>query len=257
MDYIYGSTPRKRVTSGIYTSTEYPSNREIPLHNENAYANRWPRSIAFCCVVPPARGGETPLADLRDVVRSIGPPLMDRFESVGVQYLRHFHDGFDLSWKETFQTADPAEVARICAANGIEYEWFGNGVKTLGIRQTCQGVAWHPHSGERLFFNQAHLFHATSVGAEALGAMRDAFGPDRLPRHSRYGDGSEIPVADIIHINKAFQENATTFQWRRGDVVWIDNMQVAHGRKPFAGERRILATLLDPSGADPGASLKS
>jgi len=249
MDYHYGSTPRKLVRAGIYTSTEYPPNREIPLHSENAYSNRWPRSVAFCCIVPAAKGGETPVADLRDVVNSLGPALMDRFEQAGVQYVRHFHDGIDLSWQATFQTTDPAEMARVCEANGIHHDWVGDRGRVLRTMQTCQGVAWHPRTSERLFFNQAHLFHATSVGPEALSVMREEFGADQLPRHSRYGDHSEIPDGDIARIHAAFQANALSFSWQRGDVLWIDNMQIAHGRKPFQGERLILAALLDPSDA--------
>ena len=246
MDYRHGSTPRKQVAAGIYTSTEYPANREIPLHQENAYTNRWPRSVAFCCIVPALRGGETPIADMREVVKSIGPGLMDRLESAGVQYVRHFHDGFDLSWRDTFQTSDPAELARLCNANGIRYEWLDERARLLRTVQTCQGVAYHSQTAERLFFNQAHLFHATSLGAEVLGALRDAFGADRLPRHSRYGDGSEIPGDDLLRIRSAFGGNAMTFPWQPGDVMWLDNLQIAHGRAPFHGERRILSALLDP-----------
>src|SRR6516165_3869509 len=35
INYRFHSTPRTLVTGQIYTSTEYPANREIPLHNEN------------------------------------------------------------------------------------------------------------------------------------------------------------------------------------------------------------------------------
>ena len=37
LDYVYRSTPRTKLGGKIYTATEYPADRVIPLHNENAY----------------------------------------------------------------------------------------------------------------------------------------------------------------------------------------------------------------------------
>jgi alpha-ketoglutarate-dependent taurine dioxygenase len=245
--YRFGSTPRKLVTRQIYTSTEYPAHREIPLHNENAYHDVWPRRLAFCCLIPAAEGGETPIADMRDVGKSIGPELMDRFESAKVQYVRHFHERIDLSWMEVFHTGNRDELAQICGVNHIQHEWLGSDAQLLRTLQTCQGVVYHPVTAERLFFNQAHLFHATSMGPQIAAAMRDALGADRLPRHARYGDNSEIPDDDIARIQEAFRRNATTFPWHSGDVLWVDNLQIAHGRRPFKGERKVLAALMDSS----------
>jgi len=249
LDYRFGSTPRTLVSDKIYTSTEYPANREIPLHNENAYLASWPDRLAFCCVTPSERGGETPIADMRDVTRSISAELMDRFGQARVEYVRHFHPGIDLSWNQVFQTSDPDAVAKTCAANGIRFDWIGEDGSLLRTSQICQGVACHPVTGERVFFNQAHLFHATSMGPEIAKELRNVFGADRLPRHARYGDGSEIPDEVIAGIHTAFRSHAVAFPWQAGDVLWLDNMQVAHGRRPYRGERRILAALMESSHA--------
>jgi hypothetical protein len=42
MNYVYGSTPRTRELRQIYSSTEYPANQPIPLHNELSYATTSP-----------------------------------------------------------------------------------------------------------------------------------------------------------------------------------------------------------------------
>ena len=47
--YVGGNTPRARISSGIYSSTEYPPEFFIPLHNELSYFPAWPRRIFFCC----------------------------------------------------------------------------------------------------------------------------------------------------------------------------------------------------------------
>jgi alpha-ketoglutarate-dependent taurine dioxygenase len=247
IDYRFRSTPRTLVSGKIYTSTEYPANREILLHNENAYNSTWPRRLAFCCITPATEGGETPIADMRGVTQQIGTRLMDRFEAAKVQYIRHYHRGIDLSWENVFQTSDPIELAQLCATNGIHHQWIGPAGKLLKTSQICQGVAHHPITSERLFFNQAHLFHVTNLGNDVANMLRATFGADRLPRHSTYGDRSEIPESDILKIHFVFKENATVFSWERGDVLWVDNMQIAHGRRPYKGERRVLVALMDSS----------
>nr|WP_198022358.1 TauD/TfdA family dioxygenase [Candidatus Paracaedibacter acanthamoebae] len=47
LDYMYRSTPRTRLGGKIYTATEYPADRIIPLHNENAYSRSWPKKYFF------------------------------------------------------------------------------------------------------------------------------------------------------------------------------------------------------------------
>src|SRR5436309_1606654 len=37
LEYSYRSTPRSQVSGRIYTSTEYPADQSIPMHNEMAY----------------------------------------------------------------------------------------------------------------------------------------------------------------------------------------------------------------------------
>ena len=38
------------VGEGVYTSTEYPQHRSIPLHSEQSYSRNWPMNILFYCV---------------------------------------------------------------------------------------------------------------------------------------------------------------------------------------------------------------
>lgn len=48
IEYKERSSPRQQVNnSKVYTSTEYPADQYIYLHNENSYANVWPLKICF------------------------------------------------------------------------------------------------------------------------------------------------------------------------------------------------------------------
>jgi len=52
-----------------------------------------------------------------------------------------------------------------------------------------------------------------------------------------YGDGSEIPQADLDHINDVIMKNLVYVPMKEGDVVLVDNYQVMHGRDVFEGVR--------------------
>jgi alpha-ketoglutarate-dependent taurine dioxygenase len=136
-----------------------------------------------------------------------------------------------------------AEVAAYCTSHGIEHRWIDETL--LRTEQRSQGVALHPSTGERVFFNQAHLFHVSSLEPEAEQALIEAYGRDRLPRHARFGDGGELPRSDLDQVRAAFRAHRIAFPWQRGDVLLLDNMQAAHGRRPFTGKRQVVAALMD------------
>jgi alpha-ketoglutarate-dependent taurine dioxygenase len=243
IEYVYRSTPRTAVGDKIFTATEYPPQQEILLHNENAYQRDWPLKVAFCCLIPAKSGGATPLGDMRQITAAIGPRLLERFAERGVCYVRHYRRHIDLSWQVVFQTQEPELVAEFCRAEGIAHEWLDSEI--LRTTQVAHGAAVHPVTAERIYFNQAHLFHVTSLGSAGAKSLIELFGADRLPRHATYGDGAEIASEDLEQVRSAFRRHEVSFPWQPGDVLLLDNMQVAHGRRPFRGPRKVLASLLD------------
>lgn len=248
-DYTYRSTPRTALGENVFTATEYPQSEQIPLHSENSYQTRWPLLISFFCEIVAETGGQTSLADLRRVSSEIDAHLLRKFSDNGVEYIRHYRPYVDIPWQIVFQTEQKSEVEKYCADNGIKFDWLDDG--TLRTSQICQGTAAHPVTGEKVFFNQAHLFHVSSLGEDAASALLDIFGEGKLPRHARFGNGDEISEAELAHVRAAFDRCATNIHWQRGDVALIDNMQFAHGRRPFTGPRTVLTIMLDPyEGAD-------
>jgi alpha-ketoglutarate-dependent taurine dioxygenase len=250
MRYDYGSTPRTALGKDLYTATEYHCSLEIPLHNECSYQTTWPRRLALCCLTAPTEGGQTPLASMSLVSAAIGKEAMEEFERRQVKYVRHYHPYVDVPWQSVFGVDDRGAVSRICRESNITAEWLTPDL--LRTVQVCQGVAAHPVTGEKVFFNQAHLFHPSRLGADNLRALVEVFGEDHLPRTAYFGDGAPIPDSTIEAIDGAFRRNIVEFNWAAGDVLLIDNMQVAHGRRAYQGQRKVVAALLDPMSAPSG-----
>jgi alpha-ketoglutarate-dependent taurine dioxygenase len=244
MDYTYRSTPRTDLGRAVFTATEYPARHEIPLHCENAYQRIWPLWLSLCCLTPASRGGQTPIANMRDVTAAIEPRILERFAARKVRYIRHYRPHVDLPWQDVFGTSAREELTRFCQKNDMHHQWLDG--DTLRTEQVCQGVAEHPETGSTVFFNQAHLFHVSSLTPVAAADMVRCFGHDRVPRNALYGDGAEIAPEDLEQVRGAFKSTAVELAWRPGDVLVLDNMQYAHGRRPYSGERRVLASLLKP-----------
>lgn len=242
--YTYRSTPRTEVGNGVYTSTEYPADKSIPFHNEHSYARSWPMKLFFYCELPAEWGGVTPICDSAGVYERIPAAVRDRFHEKKVMYVRNYGDGVDLPWQEVFQTNDRAVVEEFCRQEGIQVEWKGG--DRLRTRQVCQALARHPGSGKLLWFNQAHLFHVSSLDPEIREAMLEAFAQDELPRNTLYGDGTPIEDEALAAIREAYAAEEVAFPWEREDVILIDNMAVAHARGPYRGERKIRVGMTQP-----------
>jgi alpha-ketoglutarate-dependent taurine dioxygenase len=243
MEYLYRSTPRTNLAPRIYTSTEYPPERAIPPHCEVSYQRDWPMKLFFGCEIPPESGGRTPLAEVAEVTGRIDPEIRRAFAARKVMYVRNYGTGADLPWQTVFQTADPREVERFCAEQDIQVEWLPGG--NLRTRQVCQGMAVHPVTGQTLWFNQAHLFHVSSLDEELREALLALYGEENLPRNAYYGDGSPLEEEVLEHIRQAFEQVTLSFPWQRGDILMLDNMLVSHAREPYAGKRKILAAMGD------------
>lgn len=244
MEYAYRSTPRQQVSGNIYTSTEYPAAQFIPLHNEMSYSRNWPLKIAFHCVIKAETGGETPIADSRRVFQRIDPKIRDRFQDKQILYVRNYGKGLDLPWQTVFQTTDESEVETYCQSHGIQLEWLEN--NRLRTRQVCQAIATHPKTGESVWFNQAHLFHISSLEPALREQMLSRFPESELPRNTYYGDGTAIEASILDEIREIYQQESVIFPWEEGDVLLLDNMLAAHGRRPFTGKRQVVVGMAEP-----------
>lgn len=238
LEYSYRSTPRTQVSGNIYTSTEYPATQSIPLHNEMSYSQNYPAKIAFYCLQKAQQGGETPIADSRKVFQSISNQTKDLFIQKKVMYVRNYGNNLDLTWQNVFQTTEKIEVENYCHRAGIDFEWKDK--DCLQTRQICPAVVEHPQTGEAVWFNQAHLFHISNLDFNVRESLFKNYKESELPRSVYYGDGSAIEAAVLAEIRDVYQQESIIFPWQEGDILLLDNILAAHGRKPFIGSRKVV-----------------
>ncbi|AFZ01582.1 TauD/TfdA family dioxygenase [Calothrix sp. PCC 6303] len=244
ISYYDRSSPRHEVAEKIYTSTDYPAEQSIFLHSESTYCQIFPKKIYFCCLTVALEGGETPIADCQRILESISLPTRERFIHKKVLYVRNYNDGFGLSWQNVFQTTDKAVVEDYCLNNEIEYEWKqGDRLRT---RQVRPAIIQHPITGATVWFNHAAFFHVTTLEPTIRKALLSEFLEADLPHNTYYGDGSSIQPETLAEIRAAYNQETIIFPWHSGDILLLDNILVAHGRKPFQGNRQVIVGMAEP-----------
>jgi alpha-ketoglutarate-dependent taurine dioxygenase len=242
-DYVGGNSPRTRVASRVFTSTEYPREERISMHNEASYLKHMPGNILFFCDKPAAAGGQTPLADCRRVLNRIDPEVRGRFARKGVRYLHNLHGGSGLgrSWMEVYYTDQRREVERRLEADGHSFDWTPGG--TLRIFMHAPATRRHPTTQEEVWINQAEQWHPSSLDSELREDLLSVLSEDELPHNAFFGDGSPLSEPDLGNIREAMKAEERIFEWQAGDVLVCDNFLVMHGRQPYKGDRRVLAAI--------------
>jgi alpha-ketoglutarate-dependent taurine dioxygenase len=237
LEYNERSSPRSLISGQIYTSTDYPADKQIFLHNEQSYNLLFPMNILFYCGKASREGGATPIADTRRVFERISDEVKERFLKRKYMYVRNFGDWFGLSWQEAFQTSSKSKVEEYCHNNQIEYEWrTGNRLRTKQVREVA---ARHPKTGEWVWFNHLTFFHFSTLDRQIQEEMMRAFAEENLPNNTYYGDGQRIEEEVMTHLREAYQKEKVRFDWQEGDILMLDNMLVAHGREAYTGDRSV------------------
>ena len=250
-EYIGGDSPRNKLEDKVYTSTEYPAHLEVLLHNELSYTSGSPDRVFFCCLIAADTGGETHLADGREVYKRMPEPLRTAFQDKGVCYLQHLRDedgrpGPGKSWQDTYETHDRAEAEARCTATGAEFEWTPLGLRTSTLRPA---VRLHEATGAMCWHTQVDQWHRDMVSAKS--AVPDAEqvaatgteGMETVGNHACYGDGTEIAADDLYTIRDVLADCEVAIPWQVGDVMMIDNVLAMHGRKPFTGQRCVVVAM--------------
>merc|ERR1719183_577274 len=248
MPYVGGAAVRRNVVADrVFTSNESPPSEPIPFHHEMAQLENPPQFLFFYCDVEAKEGGETPIIISNQVYRYFSethPEFCKKVEELGIRYTRIMPEVDDSdsaigrSWRNTFLVETKEEAEEKMRAAGTTWTWREDGelyTQTAAI----PAIRTDSRTDKKLFFN--------SLVAAFMGwqdVRNDRFTSVHL------GDGSPVDREALEDMAAWMSEAAVAFQWKKGDVLIIDNRVALHSRKSYTPPRRILAAIgRNPLGA--------
>ncbi|PIN00442.1 hypothetical protein CDL12_27054 [Handroanthus impetiginosus] len=226
-----GPAPRTHIHKRIWTANEGPLSEFIYYHHEMVLIKEFPKKVILFCEIPPPEGGETPFVpSFRVTERMLEefPEFVEELDKKGLKYTFTALSKDDTSsmrgrgWEDAFGTSDPAEAERRARALGMEVEWLPNGgVKTMLGPRTLTRV-FEGRKGRRMWFNTLVGMHGKELSSATMA------------------DGTEIPDNIVKRCEEIIEEESIQFKWEKGDVLFLDNYALLHGRRPSLPPRKVL-----------------
>lgn len=242
--YVDGNSPRTKLSGTVYTSTEYDKSQKITMHNELSYSAIWPGKLFLSCLIPAQMGGETLLADSRQILKEMPEAIVSEIRDKGIHYIRNLHGGMGMgpSWQHTFETENREELEKHCENLGIDYEWKDDG----GIRliQYSKGIIKHTKTGEEVWFNQIDQFHPSHLGDDLYETIQAIYeDPREFPMYVQFADGTSISESVVKQITEIIDRLTVAPVWDKHELLMVDNVLACHGRNPYEGERRVVVSM--------------
>ncbi|MBS0585881.1 MAG: TauD/TfdA family dioxygenase [Verrucomicrobia bacterium] len=254
-----GDAPRKKVGENTYESTAVAKGHAIPLHQEVSIGSRddMPQYISFFCVIPPKEGtGQTQVgnaAKISEEIARLMPDLWKEMTEKTLTYTARYlpEKSLRAKWiqrvnpshatiKTLFGTEDRKEVEARCQNEGLTYAWDGDWlvVSRKGVPATITV------NGKALFCNQIHLerLNPKLCGGWLPYICAKAFVyPSKrvLQFDVQFDDGTPISVKDASTLLTILEKHQEGRNWKKGDLMVLDNATTLHAKTVHSGERKI------------------
>ena len=232
---------RINYTPRVFSANEAPSGVKIYLHHEMAQTPFYPSKLFFFCQQPAHNGGATPLCHSAELFREIQkyfPEFAQDCELKGLLYSNTMpadddpNSGMGRSWQSTLGVKNKQEAELRLKELNYSWVWLEDG-SLRATTPVLPGVRTLSN-GRKVFFNQL------------IAASRGWEDERNLPSKAiTFGDGSALDPTVTEQIEELADSRTFDVPWQKGDVAFVDNMLVMHGRRNFRGTRKVLASLVD------------
>ena len=186
----------------------------VPVHGELYFQQlEPPHMLWFYCKTPPRHGGQTVFCDGEELFAALPHSIQQRLLDSNLVYLRRMD--VDV-WPAYFGIGTAGEIPACRRINGIEVSLNDDGSMTTRF----SSPAVRMRRGRPVFINNLLPF-----------ALREI----RLPKETRASvrreSGENIPVDEVLEIERIAASLSITPEWRTGDIAIVDNTRMLHGRE--------------------------
>lgn len=227
---------------GVSWEDKFIMNRSF--HSEHYYTEPVPRVLMFACEEPAPCGGRTLVSDTRKAFRRVPPECRYRLEEL-VYVVQH---RLDLRSREADRFIGETEDAY--EGDGEELGAYTDAeldARAGKLRAVCaeKRYAEPEHLGGHVYKivtkprNSEHPTNVTGfVHFNLLGAVNVR--------------GEEVSSLDFTAATIAHWFSSTFFTWRRGDIMFFDNLKCGHAGTSLRGHRVLYAGMFQDVEAPPG-----
>lgn len=244
LDPIHSSGLRKMLSEkdGIYEEVNKQSLRGhyIGLHQESTHV-RTATYGAFVCFKPATiKGGEFLVADAARILADMDPGVLQRIYD---RKIRISVSNLDFDFlKATGPLVDPLMgtfeklITNVVAPKfdmELEMLWGSDGkpMRLQAVEPPMTPVNRHPKTGLPLWFCNIHNH------ARYLRNNRPCTVPEVGMTDVFFGGLEDIPQEDLDHIDEVSRKHIVSVKMEPGDVIFVDNYRMLHGRDVFEGDR--------------------
>lgn len=214
------------------------------FHNDYCDRPDWPRFLVFWCERSGTAGGETPFVDCARLYRELPSGIVRRFEEQGWILRRRFYPGIGADGYSYFKTDSVEEIQRrLNELDAFDQRWDGDRLAGFSIR--FRAAFTHPASGLPVWANNILFSNIAIVEPTIRRCMLRDYVTDELPVNTYWGDGEPIDEADIAAMRVCYAAHQVCIGWAEGDVLILDNLRCAHGRRPIKGLQRVNVGVCD------------
>lgn len=139
--------------------------------------------------------------------------------------------GMGRSWQSTLRAETKTQAEERLQLLGYSWSWQED--SCLKVTTPVLPAVMRLGDGRTAFFNQL---------IAAFEGWKDA--RNDPTKSITFGDGSPLDNATMQTVIAMAEEITFNMSWQNGDVVLVDNYVSMHGRRPFKGTRKILASLV-------------
>ena len=193
----------------------------FPLHPELSREPWRPDVCLFACFDEPSLGGETTICDGVEIVRRLPPTLAEKMLGRNLLYCQPASPEALEFW---LGTSTPNSEQLSFPPPQCPYSFTDLGDKV--IRCFSRPLLHKPMFHEGPAFGNFILFARLAL---------------KVSHFPLLDDGQPVPAHWVEAVQRAAEPITYALQWRRGDILIVDNSRFMHGRRQIlnAGERKI------------------